>query len=176
MGLGGLFLIFGCTSAGFLIVLTLRKAAPVSEKMPLRRDWIDDLSTERYRPMLRLLDSDDFQLLRGQPGCDRETIGRLRRQRCRIFRDYLESLEDDFGQVCVALKQLMAHARQDRPDLATVLIHSRLQFAWGLVLVRVRMGLYRCGVGTVDAAKLLRTFSQLQEELRSLIPSVALGA
>lgn len=176
MGLSGLFPMIVCICVAFVVVLTLRKTAPGPEKLPATPNWIDDLSTERYRPMLRLLDGDDFQVLRSQPGCGRELIVRMRRQRCEIFRKYLQSLEEDFCQVCLALKLLMVHANQDRRDLATVLIRSRLQFAWGLAQVRLRLALYRCGVGTVDAGNLLRTLGHLQEELRSLIPSVALGA
>jgi len=172
MGLGGLFL--ACTLGALLIVLTLRKAAP-PEKLRVTTDWIDELSTERYRPMLRILDSDEFRVLRSQPG-DREAISRLRRQRCQIFGNYLRSLQEDFGQVCLALQSLMVHAKQDRPDLANVLIRRRLQFTWGMTRVRWRLALYRCGVGTVDAVNLLRTFGHLEDELRSLIPSVALGA
>jgi hypothetical protein len=173
--LGGLILLVS-TFAALLIVIPIRKAAPAREKLRVTGNWIDELSTERYRPMLRLLDSDDFQMLRSQPGCSRETVARLRRQRCQIFSHYLRSLQEDFGEVCLALQQLMVHAGQDRPDLATVLIRRRVQFAWRMAQVRVRLVLYRWGVGTVDAAHLLRTFGHLQEELRSLIPSVALGA
>jgi hypothetical protein len=173
MGLGGLFL--ACPSGALLIVLTLRKAAS-AEKPRVTADRIDVLPAERYRPMLRLLDSDEFHVLRSQPGCDRETISRLRRQRCQIFGNYLRSLQEDFGQVCLALQQLMVHAKQDRPELANVLTRRRLQFACGMARVRWRLVWYRWGVGTVDAANLLRTFGDLEEELRSLIPSVALGA
>lgn len=176
MGLAGLLVTLACTLAAFLIVLTIRKAAPASGEAPVAADWIDELSTERYRPMLRLLDSDDFELVRAQAGCDREAIARLRRQRCQVFCDYLRSLEEDFDQICLALKELMVHARQDRPDLAKMLIRRRLQFAWGAAQVRLRLVLYRRGVGTVDAGRVLRTFGHVQEELRSLIPCVALGA
>ncbi len=165
-----------CICAALVVVLTIRKAAPGTEKLSQMSDWGDELSTERYRPMLRLLKADDFEVLRSQPGCSREVISRMRDQRCQIFRKYLESLEEDFCEVCLALKLLMVHAKQDRPDLAMVLIRSRPQFIWGLAQVRMRLALYRLGVGTVDAANLLRTFGRLHEELRSLIPSVALGA
>ena len=165
-----------CILAAFLVVFTLRRTAPSRGRLPLTANWVDELSTERYRPMSRLLDADEFQMLRSQPGCNRERIARLRRERCQIFRRYLRSLDEDFGQVCLALKLLMVHAKQDRRDLATVLIRSRLQFAGGMAQVRLRLVLYRCGIGTVDAANLLRTLGHLQEELRSLIPSVALGA
>ena len=165
-----------CICAAFVVAFTIRKSAPASEKLPPTADWVEELSAERYRPMLRLLDAGDFQILRSQPGCTRERIARLRGERCRIFGNYLQALQEDFGQVCLALKLLMVHAKQDRRDLAMVLIRSRLQFVCGMAQVRLRLVLYRCGIGTVDAANLLRTFNHLQEELRTLIPSVALGA
>ena len=177
MGLGGLALMMlACISAASLIVLTIRKAAPAPSKLPVTAHWVDELSTERYQPMLRLLDRDDFRVLREQGGYDGQMISRLRRQRCQIFAGYLGSLQDDFGQVCFALKLLMVHAGEDRPDLATVLIRSRIRFAWAMTVVKVRLTLFRCGIGSVDAAKLLRNLGHLQGELRSLVPSVALSA
>jgi len=169
-------MMLACIFSASVIVLTIRRAAPLSTKLPVTATWVEELSTDRYRPMLRLLDGEDFRVLCAQPGYKPEMIARLRRQRCQIFRGYLRSLQDDFGHVCVALKLLMVHAKEDRPDLASVLIRSRFQFALGMVLVQIRLAFYWCGVGTVDAANLLRTFDHLQFELRSLIPSVALGA
>jgi len=173
----GLFLMMlACIFAASIIVLTIRRAAPARTEFSVTPSSIEELSTDRYRPMLRLLDAADLQVLRSQPGYKPEIIARLRRQRCQIFRGYLRLLQDDFGQVCHALKLLMVHAKDDRRDLAFVLIRSRLRFAFGMALIQVRLGLYRCGVGTVNVASVLHTFEHLQDELRSLIPSVALGA
>jgi hypothetical protein len=177
MELAGLFLMMlACICVASVAVFTIRKAAPMRERLPVTADWIEDLSMEHYRPMLRLLNADDFVLLRSQPGCTPEMIAKLRRQRCQIFRDYLRSLQTDFGQVCMALKLLMVHASHDRPDLASALIRSRIQFGLGMVVVRARLTLYQWGVGSVDVASLLKIFDRMQVELRSLIPSVALGA
>ena len=174
---GGLLLMMlACISAACGLVLTIRKCAPSPKKLPVTAQWIEELSLERYRPMLRLLDPDEFRLLRSQPGYTPEMIARMRRERCRIFRGYLESLREDFGQVCLAVKLLMVHASDDRPDLASVLLRSRLQFALGMAVVQLRVALYWCGVGTVDVGQLLNTFNLLQVELRSLIPSVAASA
>jgi len=137
---------------------------------------IEDFSLERYRPMLRLLNLEEFSLLESQAGSTPEMIADMRRQRCRIFRRYLRLLREDFGQVCLAVKLLMVHAGRGRPDLARMLIRARLQFAVGMIAVEVRLSLYRIGVGKVDGANLLRVFNHVQRELHSLIPSVAAGA
>src|SRR5579871_6838542 len=131
-------MMLGCISAACGIAFTIRKCASSSKRLPVTAQGIEELSLEPYRPMLRLLDPDEFELLRSQPGCTPETIAKMRRERCRIFRGYLASLREDFGHVCLALKLLMAHANDDRPDLARILMRSRLRFAAGVVLVQLR--------------------------------------
>ena len=94
----------------------------MSERFSVK--WIDELSIDRYRPMMRLLDPEDFEFLRSQPGITSRQVARLRAQRCRIFRGYLRSLSADFGHVCMALKLLIAESQQDRADLARLLCQA----------------------------------------------------
>ena len=55
-----------------------------------------ELSVDRYRPMLRLLNDDDLRFLRVQPGFTPDMARSYARQRCKIFRGYLKCLETDF--------------------------------------------------------------------------------
>jgi|SRR5581483_7395261 len=172
MELGGLLLaILVCAAVASLVVFTIRKAAPVPASLPVTATWIEELSLDRYRPMLRILAADDLRLLRSQPGCTPEMITKLRHQRCRIFREYLRGLREDFGRVCLALKLLMVQAGHDRPDLAATLLQKQAQFALGLTLVEVRLALYSWGIGTVEVGSLLAVFDGLRLELRTLLPA-----
>jgi len=134
-------------------------------------EWLREISTDRYRPMLRLLDNRDLEFLRTQPGFTPELGRRFRRQRCQIFEGYLEELQQDFRQVCWAVKFLMLYANADRPDLAGQLLRTQAAFAGAVLLVRLRLTLYNVGVGTVDIAGLLRRFESMRFELGQLTPA-----
>ncbi len=160
-----------------VVVVLVRKLAVTDTSLPLTAEWIDELSVERYRPMMHLLDAGDLGLLRSQPGYTPAMAARLRIERCLVFREYLRSLRTDFQRVCAALKILMLHSRYDRPDLAGVLVHHQLMFECGMVLVRFRLFLYRFGLCGVDVADLVRTFDLMRRELRRLVPATsAVGA
>jgi hypothetical protein len=96
---------------------------------------------------------------------------KLRAQRCQIFRGYLRCLDMDFQRVCMALKLVLLHSEQDRPDLSALLVHHRIMFATGLLAARFRLFLYRWGICTVDVTSLLRIFDVMRIELRTLVPA-----
>lgn len=168
-------------AAGFALVLALflivRKIAFQKSSLPVTAEWIDELSIERYRPMMRLLDGGDVAFLRTQPGFTPGMATKLRRQRCQIFSGYLRCLNSDFGRVCSAIKLLMLHSKHDRPDLASILVHQQARFAMGMMAVYFRLFLYRYGLCGVDVAGLVKIFDGMRIELRTLVPSaVAMGA
>lgn len=160
-----------CIGLAGAAVLVLQKTALLGATMPATIDWIDELSTERYRPMMRLLDSEDLDFLRSQPGCTPKLLDCVRRQRVQVFRGYLRQLDTDFGRTCAALKLLMVQASCDRPDLASTLVRSQVAFAAGLLAVQVRLTFYSWGVGTPNVADLLKVFDRMRIELRTLVPA-----
>src|SRR5664279_2164904 len=84
-----------------------RRLGTADRSLPVTAEWIDELSTDRYRPMMRLLDSGDIEFLRSQNGYSPKMEARLRAQRCQIFRGYLRCLDMDLQRVCVALKLVL---------------------------------------------------------------------
>src|SRR5215475_12636455 len=104
-----------------MVVIIVRSLGS-GQRLPVTAEWIDELSVQRYLPMLRLLESGDVEFIRAQPGYSRRMEWRLRAQRCQIFRGYLRCLNLDFRRICMALKLLMVQSQQDRPDLASVLV------------------------------------------------------
>jgi hypothetical protein len=153
------------------LVAVLLKAASQKAPLPATADWIDEVSVERYRPMLRLLEEDDFEFVRSRPGSTPQIVAQLRRQRCQIFRGYLESLRCDFGRVSTALRLVMVQAGHDRPDLARTVVRAHVAFTFGIVAVQVRLALYSWGLGSVSAASVLGVFDNLRRELRTLVPA-----
>jgi hypothetical protein len=150
--------------------LSTRKNAP-----PVTAEWIGELSVERYRPMLRLLDDSDLEFLCRQPGFDPKMAARLRRQRCHIFGCYLTALGQDFGQTCRALRILMVHSACDRPDLASLLVRRQVLFGLCMLRARWRLLLHRWGTGCVDIGSLMRLFDSVCVELQELVPNPAAG-
>ncbi len=172
MDFGALLLtILACIAVASGFVSTMRRAAPRSKTPPVTANWIEELSVERYRPMLRLLDPDELQRLGSESGLTDEAISEVRAERCRIFRQYLRSLRTDFKRVCTALKMVMAQASNDRPDLASILVRSQARFALGCALVELRLALFMCGIGVVDVSSVLAIFEGLRTQLRAVAPS-----
>ena len=132
--------------------------------------WIDEISSERYRPMLRLLDDRDFNFLRSQPGVGPLQIATLRAQRCRIFRAYLRSLNQDFTRVCDAVKVLIAESGEDRSDLARLLMRHQAQFTCAMIRVQFRLLLFGWGLGRVDVSGLVSLFNGVRMQLMTLSP------
>ena len=163
----------GVTCAAVLLFLfkLLRNIAAAGRSLPVTAEWIDELSVERYKPMMRLLDGDDLDFLRSQPGFTPQAAAKLRIQRSQIFRGYLRSLSTDFGRINGAIKLLMLQSRNDRPDLAATLIRQQILFAGGVLVVQFRLVLYRFGLCGVDVSELVRIFDAMRLELRSIMPS-----
>jgi hypothetical protein len=165
-----------CCLLAIGLFLTIRKLAFSNGDLPLTAEWIDELSTERYRPMMRLLDGRDLEFLSTQPGFNPRMAARIRAQRCHIFRGYLRCLSSDFRRVSAALKLIMLTSQRDRADLAGTLLRQQIAFGWGLVVVNVRLVVYRWGIGTVDVSSLVQIFDSVRIELRTMIPAAAASA
>ena len=159
--------------AGALAWAMYRRQAPFQGGLPVDASWMEELSVERYRPMLRLLDEAEIRTLRSCAGFTARMEARFRRQRCDIFRQYLAALRADFNCLSMALKTLMAESTQDRPDLASVVVRNRAAFLWALVLIEFRLALYRRGWGTVNVAELVNRFDVMHAALHVLVPAEA---
>lgn len=149
-------------------ILYWRLSAPTT--LPVTAAWIDELSVDRYQPMTRLLSEEDLRFLRSHGGSHPTALAEFRRQRCEVFQSYLRCLHSDFQKVCMALKIIMVQSRYDRPDLARVLIRGQRAFVFGLMMVQVRVLLYRWGLASVEVGSLLSLFDAARLELRTLVP------
>jgi hypothetical protein len=155
---------------GLALILGALYRQVISPKcnLPVTAEWLNELSADRYRPMLRLLEIDDLEFLRLQPGFSPQMETKIRNERRQVFLDYLRCLESDFNRICAAIKLLMAQAQQDRPDLPSILVHHQVMFACGTVSARYQLFLHRCGLLRVDVADLVQLFDLMRLELRSL--------
>src|SRR3954447_11105757 len=145
-----LFALAVLTTLGLMVgVVLARRIGSGSESLPVTTEWLGDLSDDRYRPMLRLLDEKEFRFLRAQKGFSPALEKRLRCQRVETFLGYLHMLEADFKRVCLALKVMLLQSDSDRPDLAWALLQRQMTFAFGMLLLQFRLILFRGGIATV---------------------------
>lgn len=140
---------------------------------PMSVEWIEEFSVERYRPMNRLLDREDFEFLSAQPGITAVHIATLRVQRCRILRGYLHFMNEDFKRICMAVKLLLAESKEDRADLAGALLRRQALFTCAMFRVQCRLVLFSWGVGSVDVSGLLRLFDGMRSDLMMMVPAAA---
>jgi len=173
MNLMILLVVGTCGVAGLTVALALRKVASPKRARPVTPEWIDELSLERYRPMLRLLDAADLEALREQPACGPRQVAEFRRERMRLFRGYLKQLVADFASVSMALKLIMLQSDIDRADLPVLLLRNQIRFAAGLVLVHARLALYQLGIGAVEIRSLVGVFDAMRFQLREMVPESA---
>jgi hypothetical protein len=162
--------VIACLGLALILFWAVRRLTSSGARLPVTAAWIDELSIERYRPMMRLLDTNELVFLRSQPGFTPTMARRLRTQRAQVFNGYLRCLKLDFSRICAAIKLLMVQSRHDRPELAEALVRHQFLFASGMVMVQCRLLLYRMGIGGVDVTSLVQIFDVTRAELRSLVP------
>ena len=153
------------------ILLLVRLLGSDNPVLPVTTEWLTELSTDRYLPMLRLLEEADFHFLRSQKGFTAEMENSLRCQRVHAFRGYLRLLEADFARAAAALQVILAHSACDRPELAFLVFQRKLTFAFGLIGIHIQLVLFRLGVSGADVSSLIRLFDGVRVELRTLVPA-----
>ncbi len=150
------------------------RSAFASVEVPVTTEWLEDLSTDRYRAMLRLFDDAEIQFLRNQPGYSPEIERRFRKNRCDVAGGYLCEMQTDFRRICAVLKIIIVQSQQDRPDLVSALMRSQWAFSRGVLAYEFRMLLFRYGLPGFDVPEIFRIFEGMRLELRTLIPAAEL--
>jgi len=103
-------------------------------------DWLESFSPANYQPMEVLLAEDDFNFLLRQPGFEASIGKKLRKDRVRIFRQYLHRLIVDFNRLDVYARFLISQNRQsDQSTALSRLIRLRMRFS--LTVVRLELSL-----------------------------------
>jgi hypothetical protein len=132
-----------------------------------------EINVDRYRPMARLLDSEDLRFLTSRPGYRREVGARLRDSRRRIFRMYLAELSADFHRLHAAARRMASEAPEQHADLIPFLMRQQMAFWRSLVAIEVRLALSWAGLAPADARGLLEIVQQLQQTLAVAAPASA---
>lgn len=131
--------------------------------------WLQNFTAARYRPMLRLLADDDYEFMIAS-GADPAVIRRLRSERRRIFRAYLNNLVRDFDRIHRAARILVAESEVDQPEVAARLLRIRWEFQFAVMAVRTRLALHTVGIGAVDVRRLLGAVESVRLDFGNLQP------
>jgi hypothetical protein len=133
-----------------------------------RRRDAGEFSAKRYRPMLRLLNEEDFEFLQSRQGYDEKLARQLRKERRRIFRRYLDQLSTDFREVHRTARWMLLTSPEPLPELQRILLEQQLEFTRGMMRVRVRLlahSLGLTGLPTLDVRKLVDAFEAVEGRL-----------
>ena len=150
-------------------VLALQPRVKMSVVMPAEFN-IYSLSA-RYRPMLRLLDGGDFDLL--NDAGDPKLLRRMRSQRREIFRGYLRSLRRDHSLLCACVRELIVNAETDQRELVTRLFNLELAFNSYMFAIKAQLLLHSLGFGSVRVSSLIESFEQVRQQAELLAPSTS---
>lgn len=155
-------------AVAIVLLVVLRRVMSPSTVVECNLDWVSEFSIAKYRPMLRLLDEAEFRYLSSQPGCSDQLIRRMRIERRRIFRSYLKSLVRDFNRLHVAGRMVLVYSGSDRPEFASALLRTRLQFSLAVVAVECRLALHAIGLANVDVSPLLGSMESMRNSVCQL--------
>jgi hypothetical protein len=121
----------------------------------------------RYRPMVRLLSDEDMAFV----SSNKPIARKLRAERRRIFRGYLDSLTKDYGRLLNAVRLAMVRSGVDRPDLAQALAKNKILFTLALCRIEFRLLLHQAGIGKVDVSGLVDAMDALRTQVSFLAPA-----
>jgi hypothetical protein len=123
----------------------------------------------RYQPMLRLLSPDD----RAFVSANKSLAKKLKKERVKIFREYLSCLSGDYGRLLAGVRSAMASSGIDRPDLAAAVAKNEAMFALALCRVEYRLFLHALGLGTVDVSGLVEAIGSLRNQISAFNPAMS---
>jgi hypothetical protein len=152
-----------CGSAIAVVVMFMViRLRPYWASAARSQDDLGDFSMARYELMARLLDGQDLDFLKAQPGYRKEIGENLRRERRRIFRLYLVDLTADFRDLHACARRMVANSEAQHSHLVGSLLLQQLVF-WRAILV-IEFRLTTGGVGSIHAD--LRGLIQALETMR----------
>jgi len=158
---------FLCFVVFALIVAAAVKLAPRSSAGVAPPENLDIFAlSARYRPMLRLLDGTDFELL--DEAGDPKLLRRMRTQRRSIFRGYLKSLRRDHAKLCDCVRALIVQSETDQAELVSNLYRMEMSFRMLVFGINVRLALHALGANHVAVWGLMDCFEKLRSQAEFL--------
>jgi hypothetical protein len=159
-------LLLGLCSACILPVLfRLGKKCRIEDISP---EWLENFSASSYYVMQRLLSEEDFAFISRQPGFDLSVYRKLRRDRLRIFQQYLHRMITDFNRLHTVARFALAQSNEDRSALLSKLIWLKIRFSAAVVRVQFCYLLYFLGFPSLDVRQLIARLDEMTSRLTSI--------
>jgi hypothetical protein len=134
-------------------------------------EWLESFSPSSYKPMEVLLADDDFNFLLGQPGFEASIGKKLRQDRVRIFRQYLNRLIRDFNRLHVYARFVISQNREsDQSAAFSRLIKLRIRFSTTVLRLELSLALAYFGFQPRLASRVVAQLTEMSECLYSLGP------
>ena len=143
-------------------LVSLKQISAPANDVPTRQ-WIDSFSTERYRPVQRLLSEEDVRFAE-QNGLN---VRQFRAQRRRLCRSYLYAMGRDYCRIWSALQLSLASSDTDRSAEISALVSARLRFQGRLLLTLAELRLQSVGLSSVQVDGLVASLDALRLDLRA---------
>jgi hypothetical protein len=147
------------------VLVRLLRRSNMEEVTP---EWLENFTTAAYYPMEGLLADEDFRFLSRQPGFDFSLYRKLRADRLRIFRQYLNRLIGDFNRLHAVARFLVAQGSEDRSEVASQLILLRLRFSVSVLRVEASYLLCRFGWRPLAIGNLIARLEDMSGQLNSI--------
>lgn len=144
------------------VLTRLFRACSISE---VTSEWLENFSVSSYYPMTGLLSEEDFRFLSRQPGFDLSLYRKLRRERLRIFKQYLNRSIIDFNRLHTAVRAIVPYLPANGPDIVSRLIWLKLRFCYAVVRAELSYRACLLGVGTLSVRALIADLEEMSQQL-----------
>lgn len=131
-------------------------------------EWLENFSPASYYPMEGLLAEEDFKFFCRQPGFDLSLYRKLRQDRLRIFRQYLNRLILDFNRLHATARAILASSPEDCSEFVTQLIWLKIRFSIAVLRVEANYLLCRFGFRSLAASVLIVRLEEMNARLSSI--------
>lgn len=145
-----------------------------SSRDEITPEWLAGFSPSVYRPMQRLFCEEDFAFLSRQPGFDLSLYKKFRRERLRIFRQYMNRLIADYNRLHAAARMLLAATSEDHSEMMAHLIRLRVNFSITVFRAEADYLLCCAGYRTIAVRALILRLEELSAQVSAISASQAI--
>ncbi len=138
-----------------LFVPVLFKLSHRCSSRDVTPEWLETFSVASYYPMARLLNDEDFTFLSGQPGFDLSLYKKLRRERLKIFKQYLNRSIVDFNRLHTAVRSILPYVQEDCSEVVGRLVWLKLRFSRAVLKAELSYRLCLIGFHTLAVRSLI---------------------
>lgn len=148
------------------VLIRLLRNSSLAEVTP---EWVENFTTAAYYPMEGLLAEEDFRFLSCQPGFDFSLYRKLRADRLRIFRQYLNRLIGDFNRLHAVARFFVAEGgEEDHSAIVKQLIWLRVRFSFSVLRVEASYLLCRFGWRSLAIGHLIARLEDMSGHLNAI--------